>query len=152
MAFERMAEAVAEADLAFRPDTDPTGVSARSASALIAVLREFAATFAAAGANPRSRAWFAVAGALKRIRDRAPGANIGGSGPSPSALAYANLSLALAAYHIEGCVPVGADAGPLPPARLAVVAACLDPEAISPRPRAAQRAAPCRSVYPQRLR
>ena len=30
-------------------------MSARSASALIAVLREFAATFAAAGANPRSR-------------------------------------------------------------------------------------------------
>ena len=132
MAFERMAVAVAEeADLAFRPDTDPTGVSARSASALIAILREFAATFAAAGADPRSRAWFAVAGALKRIHDRAPGANIGGSGPSPSALAYANLSLALAAYYIEGCAPVGADAGPLPPARLAVVAACLDPEAIS---------------------
>ncbi len=130
-AFERMAEAVTEeADLAFRPDTDPAGVGARSAGALIAVLREFAATFAAIGADPLSQAWFAVASALKRIHDHAPEA-VGGSGPAPSALAYANLSLALAAYCIEGCVPIGEDAGPLPPARLTIVAACLDPEAIS---------------------
>ena len=53
--FERVAEAVAEeADLAFRPDTDPTGVGARSAGALTAVLREFAATYAGIGADPRS--------------------------------------------------------------------------------------------------
>ena len=130
--FERVAEAVAEeADLAFRPDTDPTGVGARSAGALTAVLREFAATYAGIGADPRSQAWFAVASALKRMHDRALEANVGGSGPSPGALAYANLSLALAAYYIEGCVPIGEDAGPPLPARLTVVAACLDPEAIS---------------------
>ena len=132
LAFARMAEAVAEhAERRFQPATDPVGVGARSAAALSAELRAFAAAFAAIADDPRSQAWFAVASALQRIHNRAREASAGGSDPSPGALAYANLSLTLAAYYMEGCVPIGEEAVPPPHVRLVVVAALLDPEAIA---------------------
>ena len=124
------------------------GLGARSAAALSAELREFAAAFAAIADDPRSQAWFAVASALKRIHDRAREAGAGGSDPSPGALACASLSLALAAYYIEGCVPIGEEAVPPPHVRLVVVAAFLDPEAIA----RVRSELPADLFTPQRLR
>ena len=132
LAFARMAEEVAErTERAFGPGVGVAGVGARSAEALSTMLHEFAATFAGVEADPRSRGWLAVAGALRRLHERGREEE-GAGGASPhGAFAYANLSLALAGYYVEGCVPVGGDGAPPPAVALAVVAAGLDPGALS---------------------
>ena len=109
-----MAAALSErAQRTFQPETDPLGVGAASAAALSAELRTFAEAFAAAVADPRNEAWLTVARALNRIHRRSRESDSGDLLSSPRAFAYANLSLALAAYYVEGCSPSGMRLGRL---------------------------------------